>query len=802
MAKKKFEQNNQDSNTNRNDHFGDRSEDLANLDWIEILKHISAFATCELTRDELMRLSPLSQQVEAEKQIEEILSLVPIVKLGQRPHMESLDLYSSWIQRLRRQAVLKSLELKDVRHFCLETIAFQEIISSVESNHQRSLVEVWLKDLMKIDEPLSAIDQILTPAGEIRLDASERLFQLNSEKTVLARQVMATLDRLVKGYKIEHLLQDKYVTTRDGRWVLPIKSGMQHGFEGIIHDSSQTKQTVFMEPQEIVPFNNRLREIEVDIENEIERLLIDLSNYLSGLREDFEKTKDILFRADIRLAQAQWSVQVGAVDFSFSSDFSVIDVRHPLLVFSGSKDIVPNSVQLTPEQRILLLSGPNAGGKTVLLKSIGLAAQMARCGLPICAGRGTRIPFFKKLLITLGDSQSVDAHLSTFAAHLKSLNKAAAQSGPDTLLLIDEICGSTDPEEGAALARGFIESYSEHKVFAVITSHLSQLKLAWDAHSGVINGSLEFDASRGPTYRFIMGIPGQSLAIQTASRVGVDKKIIDKALKHLSPDIRRYQESLQEMENLKTQLIDRENELRNSNNEMQKEKEKYQLLIQQFESEKSEQLSRFLRQQEKQLESMIQEAKVTDVFSRHEKLQKIQYELPTLVKRDPARQSRQVFSDVNEFMQAYPPGSAVYVTSLNREGLVQGRANAKNEIPILSESMRFLVDFKQLQPSRRPGNPTQSLVRRAGGHVFSPAENDRVVDLRGFSSEEALSQLEMQLDAASLASEDRVKIIHGHGTDTLKRTIRSYLSRSVYVKKWQAGSPETGGDGVTWVEIK
>ena len=297
--------------------------------------------------------------------------------------------------------VLKTLELKDIRHFCLETIALLETLKSQETAWAQDMAEL----LLKAEEPLSAIDNLMTPGGDIRMDASEKLFRLSKEKETLARQIQTHMDKLVHDNKVEHMLQEKYVTTREGRWVIPVKGGMQHFVSGIIHGSSQTKQTVYMEPETVIPMNNRLRQIEVEIDEEIERLLYEISTYLWTLAEPFEKSRQILVKCDILFAKAQLSTMLEARSCRFDdTKIDLRDLNHPLLKLSGKK-IVANTVQMNADKCILILSGPNAGGKTVLLKSIGLAAQMARCGLHICAGSESSLPFFKEIVTGIGDGR-------------------------------------------------------------------------------------------------------------------------------------------------------------------------------------------------------------------------------------------------------------------------------------------------------------------------------------------------------------------------------------------------------------
>ncbi len=777
-------------------------QNLAALDWTEILEKIRAHATSEVGREAALEIQPLNDSTAAYSSFADIAYATEVLNQGIRPFMSSLDLYSTWITRLKKNAVLKTLEIKDVRAFCLESLALHEALKTV-SNSWSERVQAGL---MSAEEPLSAIDQILTPLGEIRADASETLYRLYKEKERLAREVQNALDRLVKDHQMENVLQDKYVTTRDGRWVLPVRSGMQHHLPGVIHGSSQSKQTVFMEPDKVIPTNNRLRQIEVEIEDEIERLLTQLSRYLSSLTSEIEMTRDLMEQCDLRFAQAQFSSQVNAQAIEFSEEsIDLLEVRHPLLQLSG-KEVVSNSVLLNSQKGLLLLSGPNAGGKTVLLKSIGLAAQMARCGLPICAGENSKLPFFRSILVGIGDSQSVDEELSTFAAHLKILGKASDLTGRHNLILIDEICGSTDPEEGSALARSFIETFSQNDVFAIITSHLGPLKSGWDEGSRILNGSLEYDSKTGrPTYQFIAGIPGDSLAIQTAKRVGVSQKIVQRALEVLTPATRARLEGLEQIEQLKHDIGILQDHLKKETHKATEMRKKYEGLLEQFNKEKDEWLSRTLKKAEKKVEEAIAQAKVTETFKRHTALQDIKYKLPEIVKAKPITQGGAPES-AEDFAKKFPPGTKVYVPSLNQDGMVQSTPNSKGELLILSGSVRLQLHWQDLRPPGKPQNPTSQLVRQSGGFgggiaLGGIALDDRTLDLRGQSVDEALSSLELALDKAAQAREDRIKIIHGHGTETLKKAVRTYLSRSIYVKKWKAGSPDGGGDGITWAEL-
>jgi DNA mismatch repair protein MutS2 len=775
------------------------SKEIKNLDWDEILNHLGSYATALPTKSQISQVKPFQSQEEARASFVQIENCLQIIKTGVRPFMESLDLFEPWFLKLRKQSVLLPLEFKDIRHFCLETIALKELLKSFPTD--------WLvgqnQILMKADEPLSAIENVFTPGGDIRNDASETLYNLFREKENLARQIHSTLDKLVKDYDMVSYLQDKYVTTRDGRWVIPVKGGAQHQVKGMIQAHSQSKQTVFIEPEEVIPLNNRLRQVEYSIEQEVERILTELSHYLASKTLDFQKSRDVLLTMDFKLSQAQLALKLNAEMPEFSEQaLDLKELKHPLLLLN-TPNVIPNSVILNDSKSILLLTGPNAGGKTVLLKSLGLAAQMARCGMLICAAPQSKIPFFKKILTAIGDSQSVDEHLSTFAAHLKILDNATQLANCDSLLLVDEICGSTDPDEGSALARSFLETFAAHKIFAVVTSHLGPLKTGWTKESAVLQGSLQYDEKSGrPTYQFIAGIAGRSMALQTAKRVGVSADILKRAFALLSPELRAHQQAMDDVDKLKNDLMSTQKDFQRRTHEADQKIKKYENMIRDFEKEKSSRLEKLLQETRKDVDEKIKHAHVDHTFKKFRQLEQIKQELPEIIKATPAESASNVITTSEEFIARYPAGTKVFIPSLNQDGIIQGVPNGKGEIPILSNSLQVLIHWKLLKPPEKPINPTAQILRKSTQFAVSLArDQDRSLDLRGETVDEALLNLERELDIAMQRGEDRMRVVHGHGTEALKRAVRAYLSRSLYVKKWKAGTPETGGDGITWVEI-
>jgi DNA mismatch repair protein MutS2 len=762
-----------------------RRTEYKNLDWFETLEKIKNFSTSQKGKDIIAETKPFAVAADATQQAQEIFECKTVVTLDFRPRLDSVDFFFPWFERLKRKAVLKVDEFQEVRRFCYDIFNLQKTLSTGTTP--------WLKriasELMDTSKIHSAIDQIITFEGAIRTDASETLHSLYNEKKTLERQIRTTLDKFVKTNEMENLLQDRYVTNREGRWVLPIRSGKQHQFDGIIHDSSQTKQTVFMEPKEVIAINNRLKEVEGEIEKEIERLLTQLTHFVSQSCPDLERCYHHLLICDQRLAQAQFALKTDSQFFEFSQDeFFLHDVRHPLLSFQDSKKVVPNNLGFDDEKRILILSGPNAGGKTVLLKAIGLTCHMARCGLLIPANSESKIPFFKNIFVTIGDTQSVGEHMSTFAAHLKTLSAALETKGRDQLILVDEICGSTDPEEGAAIAKSFIEHYAENEVYGIITSHLGPLKQVWPKESPVICGSMEY--LDHPTYKLFMGIHGRSFAIKTAKSVGVPETIIQKAMSYLSTESRQREEKLDELDKYKEQVVELSKKLETESQMAEVQKNKYKDLVRRFEIEKNTHLQKAIERAEKKLEKIVED------FRANPSISKARAQFPEVVKSTGLAPP---ISSVEEFSKQFPAGSSAFITSLGQDGIIQGTPNAKGEVPVLSRSMRMQIHWKDLRTAQTNPvhHPIQQNFRKQVLH-----RDEMEIDIRGMSADQAVEELEKVFDKAMQDQIDRVKIIHGHGTEALKKSIRKYLSRSVYIQKWQAGGEVVGSDdGITWAEL-
>lgn len=773
---------------------------MKELDWSELLKHVKTHCSTESGKDWLLRQKAFETPLAALKRQSEILAFMQASKVGAlQVKILGLDLAKPWLKRVEKNQVLGVLDIKDLKLFLEDIFYIKEMLGGLE-NH--SYFKSANGALFNPASLLSYIDLVVSENGEIKSDASELLFKLFNEKKSLHNQVKNILNKIVKDQELEGILQDRFVTTREGRWVLPVISGMRHDFEGIIHDASQSKQTVFMEPKEAIPINNRIAEIETKIKAEVDRILKELSDHIHREHSALERAYQVLEEIDGLNAIAVLGLKCELQEFKWSEhneEFFLPECRNPLLVLENP-EVVANTVELNPKNRILILSGPNAGGKTVLLKSIGLACEMARWGWPLCTEGQASIPFFKTIFISIGDEQNIEANLSSFGGHLKKLNQATALNGLEQLILIDEICGATEAQEGAALARAFIEEYRNQNVYAVITSHLAPLRSHWS--EGVINGSMQYDPHKSqPTFRFVMGLAGESLAIPTAKRYGVSESIIQRALGYLSPEAQKKFSGLEEIESTKEKLIEIQNDYKKKLQELQHKEKSLEKQTKEFEENKELFLKDNLNEYQKTIEEHIKYNEIKSKFDNIKNLEKLKGNLPNVVKYSPPSTDDAVMT-AEIFEKRCPPGTSVYIKSLKKQGVVQGKPNSKNEVPVLSQSMRVHVPIADIVLSANAGSSASSGPAKIIFNKKETLETERVVDLRGKTVDEALDILEQEVDRAVNHSLLKLKVIHGHGPqDKLKKTVRTYLSRNTFIKGWLSGKAYNESDGVTIAEL-
>ena len=764
------------------------------------------------------------------------------------PVLSSLDLYPLWFSALVKGSLLQVQELKEIRTFCWQALylvsrwpEFFNDFTQNKKNHRKDCLFEF-SEIPSLEEALEQIDSLITEDGSIRKNASDLLKKLYEEKQHLVQETHRSLDKQVKQFSMEPLLQDKYVTTREGRWVLPIKSGKQHEFKGTVHASSDSKRTVFMEPETVILLNNRLCSVEQEMKVEVRRLLKQITTCLRGLREDFALAHEQLLQIDIYFAQSKLAMELNAGSFSFSFDrdkpeegegneesegggsggkgegrgdgegegekseggIYLYRLRNPLLQLNGVEPVT-SSLELSDKKPLVLISGPNAGGKTVLLKSIGLAVLMSRFGMPICASPSSRLPFFAHIHTVIGDLQSMNESLSTFSGHLKALNRALSLKGKNCLLLIDEICGVTDPEEGMALAKAFMECYVQRGVWTFVSSHFMGLKSPWKKGLPIQYGSMPYDIEKQkPSYQFVSNALESSFAFHLAKSMGVENSILKQAYHYLSPEAQWNQKNVLELRQTKSSLIQAEKQLQEQIKKTEAKQKDYENKLLEIEEEKQKKLEEFMLEKENHINSLLSQLEMEKKAEASQHLSKMKENLPKILKFYPQKATQkhstsEKIKTFAEFQNRFPSGSKVFIPRIGQEGVLQEYIKSKDNVVVLSQSIRMSLHWSELQEAVSSSFTPREKGFKVSIQISSEKGESGKMDLRGLSGEQALEKLEKELDRALVRGELRLQVIHGG--ELLKKVIRSYLSRSVYVKKWQSGLAYGGADGVTWVDL-
>jgi DNA mismatch repair protein MutS2 len=612
------------------------------------------------------------------------------------------------------------------------------------------------------------------------------------------------LEDLLGSAELEDVLQDRYVTLRADRFVLPIKARAKGSNLGIVHDASRTGQTVFIEPHQVVPLNNERRLAEADLLAEDRRIRAELSEQIGRHDASIHEALDAAIAVDLACARTDFARRLDATRPTLAQD-GTVDLRlarHPILALG--KEVVANDLRLTRERPVLVLTGPNAGGKTVALKTLGLCALLVRAGCFVPAAAGSRIAVFPAVLADIGDQQTVHAGLSSFSAHLTTLRAMLESCGPGTLLLLDEIASGTDPSQGGALARALIERVASTGARVVATTHYAQVK-AMSADDGRVElAALEYRDGR-PTYHVVPGVAGESHALPAALRVGIDPTVVERARALMDEGERALQDA----------VVALEAERARSQEISERAAEAAAALAKREESlaEREEKLKRHVRE----IEQQEARAFVERVRDAEREVRRIVAELQRTPTPERAARARQAVRALGAEIEAQAPadtapakepaaGDRVTVPRLGVSGEIASIHDG--EVEVRAGALTVRVPLDEIKVTAEPAKPrTENAsrgVRRAGGGVSASERLDHAVrmpantlDLRGARVEEGLARLESFLDDAMLSNQDAVFVLHGHGTGALRAAIRKALAGSPYVAASGPAPADQGGDAFT-----
>lgn len=655
----------------------------------------------------------------------------------------------------------------------------------------------------------TTIEATVTEQGQIRDDASGELLKLRREIKQAQGRVKDRLDSILRSGEYQKFFQDALVTMRGDRYVIPIKQEYRNSFPGIVHDQSASGATVFIEPMAIVHLNNDIKQLMAAEKTEIERILTVVAGHIAKAAAAIAANLAVLARLDFIFAKAKLSMDMHATEPVLNQQgyIKLVQARHPLI---PAEQVVPIDVQLGRHFTTLLITGPNTGGKTVTLKTVGLFALMTQAGLFVPAAPDSEMPVIGNIFADIGDEQSIEQSLSTFSGHMTNLVKILTKITANDLVLIDEIGAGTDPSEGAALAMAILEYIHTLGAKTIATTHYSELKTFAYTRPGIENASVEFDIQTlCPTYRLLIGIPGSSNAFAISRRLGLGSGIIDRARALLNKEHADFETVLQALEEQKKSFTARLDEVKRLEQELNKTKEKLAAREHNLAEKKAAVLTKaqaeaagVIRQARRTAEEVIAELKAQ--FSEHsgrERQQAIE-NVRRKLKAGSAEVNRLAAEDRTDLPELSPsmvtPGMNVYVATLQQKGEVL--AISGTDVTVQLGALKFTVPVSACRALAEPvKQPAPAAAKRSGmPRAVSAA---RQIDIRGMIIEEAENVLDKYIDDAILAGLTEVLIIHGKGTGALRKGVSDYLKNHPHIKSIQIAALNEGGTGATIAKL-
>ena len=788
---------------------------MAVLEWNRVLEVLAGQARSPMGV-EFCRALPLEADLEsAQTRLQETAEMMALREGGDPfPALSFPDVREA-IDRAAKGAPLETHELRDVSiGLGVGADLIRYLGRHREAAPALSAVALSLESFFDLHQLKASIDRAVDAEGNIRESATPELRRLTHHAASLKRQMRHRLDTILASKRYAEVLQERYFAQREGRYVVPIKDGMRGKIPGIVHDVSASGATVFLEPRELVELNNSIKVADLEVQREVRRILQELSTMVASHASVLLDGLAALARLDGIAAKAAFGRLVRGQPVALNGRGRVMlrQARHPLLVL-GRERVVANDVLLDEAVRVLVISGPNTGGKTVTLKIVGLFALMVRAGLPLPCAEDSEMAVFPEIYADIGDAQDLAQDLSSFSAHMTQMIRLLQQASPGrsqarALVLLDEPVTSTDPTEGAALAEALLLRLAELNMKVVATTHYNQLKVLAQSQPGFKNASVEFDVGTlSPTYRLIMGLPGGSSAIEIAGRLGMDEAILDHAMGLLNKADRSLEQVLGELQEKQRRLSDdtaRAAELREEAERATKEAVAIAERLRTSEREERKGTKKKLTDELLRARAQVQD--ILEEVKRERTLIKAREAKQKLADIEAQEQPRLTDAAATVPMDGLRIGDRVELARLGKTGTLLEAPQGKKRVKVRVGDVEMSVSVSSLIGLAGPHEPERSLVatpRRLPSHVsLVESEAATVLDLRGRMADEALDATVAALDRAALAGAPLLRIIHGHGTGRLKAVIRDYLKSSPYVAAFRAGERAEGGDGVTVVELK
>ena len=783
---------------------------METLELPRVLSLLADQAVTEEGKERARRLRPETDPAEVALRLKETTAAVNKMVLRGSPSFSGVKPVAGSLQRADMGGSLNTRELLDIAGVLAAARSAKEYGES--DGEEKSPIDVLFHSLHPNRFLEDKITGSIVGDGELADSASPELASIRRHIRATESKVRDILQKIISSSQAKYL-QESIITQRSGRYVVPVKSEFKNEIPGLVHDLSESGSTFFIEPMGVVKANNELRELQAKEEKEIDRILAELSAEAASFREDITLNYDLLIRLDSIFARGKLSARMGAMEPGLSAkSLCLRRARHPLL---PPKTAVANDLSLGEKFDTLVITGPNTGGKTVTLKTIGLLTLMAQCGLHIPAGDGSTIRVCQRVLADIGDEQSIAQSLSTFSSHMSNIVGMLAETDGETLVLFDELGGGTDPVEGAALAAAIIEHARSLGALVAATTHYAELKVYAMTTPGVENASCEFDVETlAPTYRLLVGIPGKSNAFAISQRLGLPQEIIQQAAARVSAENVRFEDVLTKLDQQRQEMEKEQRQAAQLRLEMEQAAAKAQEYRDSLQKEKEKNEARA----KAEARAILDEARRTadEVFRElGDMRKKAQKEQDWQAVNDQRAGLRHRLNEAEDKLgvreKAAPPpmlrpaqkgdtvtilktGTQGTVLSVNKDGVLQLQAGILR-ITAKQEEVRVVEGETQTQKAARQYiQRTEHKLRSLG----AKAE----VDLRGMTTDEAEMTLSQFLDRAIMGNLTQVTVIHGKGTGAVRKAVHTYLKRCKGVASFRLGRYGEGEDGVTIVALK
>lgn len=776
---------------------------LDKLEYHKVLNNIANYAVTESGKKLLLGLKPLIDLNSILSEGKRVTEAKEILIRNIPPQIEYIpDLSESISQSKIEGAVLPSKKI-------LELLKLTKVSRSLQ---------YFLKNNSGVSPDLSAlqyslfndkvfehhIEKVIDESGELKEKASQKLFEIRKQIREKQSSLVKSINNIMKSLDEDGIVREDYLTLRDGRMVIPIKVEHKRQLRGFIHSESATGQTVYIEPEQTLELNNEIVTLGFAEKREIDRLLKELTRIIGKESEKLKLALETVAYIDSVFARAKYSIEIigSFPSINNKASFFVNDARHPVLLKKlGREKTVPLNFKLN-EEKIIIITGPNAGGKTVVLKTVGLLTLLLQSGIHIPVNPDSNFHLFKNILIDIGDEQSLEDDLSTFSSHLKNLKYILLNANNESLVLLDEIGTGTDPTEGSALASAILMRLRDIGALVLASTHHGTLKIVAKNEDKFVNAAMEFDHQQlKPTYKFKLGVPGSSYAFEIARRIGIDDKLIESASGFMDSDKYKLEIFLSELEEKSNKLEKKLRQLEIENTRLAGLSGLYKNKIEHLEKEKKVILKKakadaedFLKGVNKQVENVIKQ--IRESGARKEVIKETKKIIENLKFQTENLHKQEISTSVNA--NEIKEGDYVKIKNTDTSGKIIQIDRDRNKVLVESGSIRMQVDLNDLEIS----NISEEKIIVTHHHNLSTKSSPYRIDIRGKRPEECFLEIIKFIDDSYMTGQERVEILHGKGTGALKKIVKDILDKHENVKNYYFAPLEFGGEGITIVELK